>query len=37
LQRTYDVQRNLGFLKTDIKAGQYVDLSVIEEAGKRLR
>jgi sulfonate transport system substrate-binding protein len=37
LQRTYDVQKDLGFLKNDIKADPYVDLSLVEEAGKRLR
>ena len=37
LQRTYDVQKELGFLKSSIEAGRYVDLSVIGEAGKRLR
>jgi NitT/TauT family transport system substrate-binding protein len=36
LQRTYDVQKELGFLKSSIEAGRYVDLSVIGEAGKRL-
>jgi NitT/TauT family transport system substrate-binding protein len=36
LQRTYDVQKELGFLKNNISAGQYVDLSALEEAGKRL-
>ena len=36
LQRTYDVQKELGFLKNNIRASQYVDLSAIEEAGKRL-
>ena len=37
LQRTYDVQKELGFLKSSIEAGRYVDLSVIGEAGKRLQ
>jgi sulfonate transport system substrate-binding protein len=37
LQRTYGVQQELGFLKTKIDAGRNVDLSPIEEAGKRLR
>jgi NitT/TauT family transport system substrate-binding protein len=36
LQRTYDVQKELGFLKSRIEAERYVDLSVIGEAGKRL-
>jgi sulfonate transport system substrate-binding protein len=36
LQRTYDIQKELGFLKTGIEAGRYVDLSMIEEASKRL-
>jgi sulfonate transport system substrate-binding protein len=37
LQRTYDIQKELGFLKTKIEAGRNVDLGPIEEAGKRLR
>jgi len=37
LQRTFDVQKELGFLKSNIGAGQYVDLSVIDEAGKRVQ
>jgi sulfonate transport system substrate-binding protein len=37
LQRTYDVQRELGFLKSNIEAGRYVDLSIVEEAGKRIQ
>ena len=37
LQRTYDVQKELGFLKNSIEAGRYVDLSVIREAGQRLQ
>ena len=37
LQRTYDVQKELGFLKSSIEAGRYVDLSVIGDAGKRLQ
>jgi sulfonate transport system substrate-binding protein len=37
LQRTYGVQQELGFLKTKIDAARNVDLSPIEEAGKRLR
>jgi len=37
LQATFAVQKDLGFLKTTIAARRYVDLSVIEEAGRRLR
>jgi len=37
LQLTFDVQKDLGFLKTNIDAQRYVDLSLIEEAGKRLK
>jgi ABC-type nitrate/sulfonate/bicarbonate transport system substrate-binding protein len=37
LQTTYDVQKDLGFLKTNIDAKRYVDLSVIEDAAKRLK
>jgi sulfonate transport system substrate-binding protein len=36
LQATFGIQRELGFLKTDIDAKRYVDLSLIEEAAKRL-
>lgn len=36
LQATYNIQRELGFLKTDIPAKTYVDLSLIEEAARRL-
>jgi sulfonate transport system substrate-binding protein len=37
LQRAYDVQKELGFLKSSIEAGRYVDLSLIGDAGKRLQ
>ena len=37
LQATFAVQNDPGFLKTTIDASRYVDLSVIEEAGRRLR
>src|SRR5262249_24351172 len=37
LQATFAVQKDLGFLKTTIDARRFVDLSVIEEAGRRLR
>ena len=37
LQRTFDVQRDLGFLKSKIDVKRYVDLSVIEEASERLK
>jgi sulfonate transport system substrate-binding protein len=37
LQLTFDVQKDLGFLKTTIDAQRYVDLSLIEEVGKRLK
>ena len=33
----FDVQKDLGFLKTNIDAQRFVDLSLIEEAGKRLK
>jgi sulfonate transport system substrate-binding protein len=36
LQATFDVQRELGFLKTNIDASQYADFTMIEEAAKRL-
>ena len=36
LQATFTIQRELGFLKTDIDARKYLDLSLIEEAAKRL-
>jgi NitT/TauT family transport system substrate-binding protein len=36
LQATFGIQRELGFLKTDIDAKRYVDLSLIEAAAKRL-
>jgi hypothetical protein len=37
LQRTFDVQKDLGLLKTKIDAKSYVDLSVVEEADERLK
>jgi NitT/TauT family transport system substrate-binding protein len=37
LQRTYGVQKELGFLKSSIEAERYIDLSVIADAGKRLQ
>jgi NitT/TauT family transport system substrate-binding protein len=37
LQRTYNVQKELGFLKSSIEAARYIDLSVIGDAGKRLQ
>jgi len=37
LQATFAVQKDLGFLKTTIDARRFVDLSVIEEAGRRPR
>ena len=37
LQRTYDVQKELGFLKSSIEAERYIDLRVIGDAGKRLQ
>jgi NitT/TauT family transport system substrate-binding protein len=36
LQTTFDVQRKLGFLKTEIDASRYTDFTVVEEAAKRL-
>jgi NitT/TauT family transport system substrate-binding protein len=36
LQATFTVQRELGFLKTDIDAKKYLDLSLIGEAANRL-
>ncbi len=37
LQANLDAQHELGFLKTTIAVGNYVDLSLIKEAGERLR
>jgi NitT/TauT family transport system substrate-binding protein len=37
LQRNLDAQHELGFLKTTVAAEKYVDLSLIKEAGERLR
>jgi ABC-type nitrate/sulfonate/bicarbonate transport system substrate-binding protein len=36
VQASFDTQRELGFLKTNIDAGRYVDFTTIEEAVKRL-
>jgi NitT/TauT family transport system substrate-binding protein len=36
MQATFDIQRELGFLKTNIDAARYVDVTVIQEAAKRL-
>jgi len=36
LQNTFAIQRDLGFLKKDIDAKKYMDMSLIEEAAKRL-
>ncbi len=36
LQSNLDAQHSLGFLKTAVEADKYVDLSLIEEAGRRL-
>lgn len=37
LQANLDAQHELGFLKTRVAVGSYVDLSLIKEAGERLR
>lgn len=37
LQANLDTQRDLGFLKTGVEVGNYVDLSLVKEAGERLR
>jgi sulfonate transport system substrate-binding protein len=37
LQANMNTQRELGFLKTEIDVKQHADLSLIEEAGKRLK
>jgi sulfonate transport system substrate-binding protein len=37
LQANMDAQRELGFLKTEIDVRQHADLSLIEEAGQRLK
>jgi sulfonate transport system substrate-binding protein len=36
VQATFDIQRELGYLKTNIDAGRYVDFTIVEEAVKRL-
>jgi len=37
LQHNLDTQRELGFLKATVAVGDYVDLSLVKEAGARLR
>jgi NitT/TauT family transport system substrate-binding protein len=37
LQKNLDVQQQLGYLKTPIEAKRYVDMSLVEEAAKRLK
>jgi len=37
LQRNLDAQKELGYLKTHLDAKRYVDMSLIEEAAKRLK
>ncbi len=37
LQKNIDVQRELGFLKNKIDVKQYVDMSLAEEAGRRVK
>ena len=37
LQHNLDTQHELGFLKSKVAAGDYVDLSLVKEAGQRLR
>jgi hypothetical protein len=37
LQTTFEVQRKLGFRKTDIDASRYTDFTVIEDAAARLK
>jgi NitT/TauT family transport system substrate-binding protein len=37
LQRNVDATRELGFVKTNLDVAKYVDLSIVEEAAKRLR
>jgi sulfonate transport system substrate-binding protein len=36
VQAMFDIQRELGYLKTNIDAGRYVDFTIVEEAVKRL-
>lgn len=36
LQASIEIERQLGFIKTDIDVKQYTDLSLVEEAAKRL-
>jgi NitT/TauT family transport system substrate-binding protein len=37
LQANIDIQRDMGFLKTSFDVRKYIDTSLVEEAGKRLR
>jgi len=37
LQHNLDTQHELGFLKATVAAGDYVDLTLVKEAGQRLR
>jgi hypothetical protein len=37
LQKNVDVQHELGFLKEPLNVKSYVDMSLIEEAGKRMK
>jgi ABC-type nitrate/sulfonate/bicarbonate transport system substrate-binding protein len=37
LQRDFEVQKEAGFLKIDIDAKKYADLSIVEDAAKRLK
>jgi hypothetical protein len=37
LQKNVDVQRELGFLKEPLNVKSYVDMSLVEEAGKRAK
>ncbi len=36
LQKNIDAQRELGFLKTDVRAAAYVDMSLVKEAAGRV-
>ena len=37
LQANMDLQKKLGFLKSDIKVDKYTDLSIVKEAAKKLK
>jgi len=37
LQANITLQRQLGFIKTDIDVSKYSDLSIVQEAAKRLK